>query len=116
MLGMVPRALTEECRKVPMGAAAGYSRVPKGCGPSRAYAHGSTNGTPVGVAVVGAGVGAGVVGAMLHSRRSLVLFGTLWYGRMRGAEDLVKHLLTGGLSAGFCFKEGGRLGTEVGRR
>ncbi len=64
---------------MPMGATAGYSRVPKGHGPSRAYAHGSANGTPVGVAVVGAGVGSGVVGAMLHSRRSLVLESTLWW-------------------------------------
>ncbi len=100
---------------MPMGATAGYSRVAKGYGPSRAYAHGSANGTPVGVAVVGAGVGAGVVGAMLHSRPSLALFGTLWYGRMRGAEDLVKHLPEV-FRRGFCFKEGGRLGTEVGRR
>ncbi len=99
---------------MPMGATAGYSRVPKGYGPSRAYAHGSANGTPVGVPVVGAGVGAGVVGAMLHSRPSLVLFGTLWYGRMRGPR--ICEAFTGGLSAGVCFKEGGRLGKEVGRR
>jgi hypothetical protein len=116
MPGTVPRALTEQCRKEPMGATAGYSRVPKGCGPSRAYAHGSANGTPVGVAVVGAGVGAGVVGAMLHSRRSLVRESTLWWnaGGRGFSEAFTYRRSFGGVL--FCFKEGGRLGTEVGRR